>query len=342
MNFGAGDARIAAAKAQSDAHNACPFAKNLLAAEIKRLIDGYRASNPGLEYIVFIGNDDVVPFQRVPDKAGLANEKTYSPPVLDPTASQASLKLGYVLTQDNYGSRRTVSRMDHHLPLPDLAVGRLIETAADATGMLDAYLATTGGVVSTPTSGLVTGYDFLADAATAIGADLTAGLGGGTVDALIQPNATPPTDPSAWTADQLRNALLGKRHDLIFLGGHFSQGSALAADFTTRMVTTELLASNVDLVNAVIFSIGCHSGYNTVDPHAVQGVTPTPDWGQSFARKRATFIGGTGYQYGETEIIEYSERLYLEFSRALRTGTGPIPVGKALYAAKRTYLANTP
>ena len=129
---------------------------------------------------------------------------------------------------------------------------------------------------------------------------------------------------------------------MTFLGGHFSQSSALAADFTTRMISTELLESTIDLTNAVIFSVGCHSGYNTVDPHAVQGVTPTPDWGQTFARKRATFIGGTGYQYGETDIIDYSERLYLEFTRALRTGTEPVAIGKALFDAKRTYLANTP
>src|SRR5207253_877975 len=51
---------------------------------------------------------------------------------------------------------------------------------------------------------------------------------------------------------------------------------------------------------------------------------------------------GTGYQYGDTDFIEYDERLYLEFFRQLRSGTGPVSVGQALMAAKRKYLTDTP
>ena len=53
-------------------------------------------------------------------------------------------------------------------------------------------------------------------------------------------------------------------------------------------------------------------------------------------------IAGTGYQYGDTDFIEYSERLYVEFTRQLRTGSGPVAVGQALVAAKQRYLATTP
>ena len=41
------------------------------------------------------------------------------------------------------------------------------------------------------------------------------------------------------------------------------------------------------------------------------------DWAQAFA-KRATLIAGTGYQYGDTDFLEYSERLYRDFARRLR------------------------
>ena len=61
--------------------------------------------------------------------------------------------------------------------MPDLAVGRLVETPAEIAGVLDAYLGLSGGVVPTPTSSLVTGYDFLADGADAVEDDLGAGLG---------------------------------------------------------------------------------------------------------------------------------------------------------------------
>ena len=87
---------------------------------------------------MLIGNDDVIPFFRYPDEAGLTNEKGYVPPVLDASALQARLKLGYTISQNRYGARTEISRSDHTFPLPDLAVGRLVESAADAAGMLDA------------------------------------------------------------------------------------------------------------------------------------------------------------------------------------------------------------
>ena len=53
---------------------------------------------------------------------------------------------------------------------------------------------------------------------------------------------------------------------------------------------------------------------------------------------------GTGYQYGDTDFLEYSERLYNNFARQLRAGTAgtPIAVGEALVKAKLAYLATTP
>ncbi len=344
------DDRIQAANAQADAHKDCPYAKNLVASEIKRIIDSYGAVNP-LEYIVLVGSDGVIPFFRHPDQAGLANESNYVPPVLDSSASQASLRLGYVLSQDRYGARVEMSRLDHTDPIPSLAVGRIGETAAEATGLVDAYLATPDGTVPTPTSALVTGYDFLADSAEAIRPHLAAGLGqNATVDALIESGNLSPTDPAAWTADQLRSKLLDSRHDLIYLAGHFSQGSMLAADYTTRLTVADVVASAANLDNAIIFGTGCHAGYNTVDDDAMSYgtgdamhyITEVPDWPQGFARKRATLIAGTGYQYGDTELVEYGERLYLEFAKQLRTGTGPVSIGKALVAAKKAYLCGTP
>ena len=62
------------------------------------------------------------------------------------------------------------------------------------------------------------------------------------------------------------------------------------------------------------------------------------------AQQHAVLVGGTGYQYGDTDFLEYSERLYLDLARRLHEGpaTGdapPVPVGKALVLAKQDYLA---
>ena len=74
----------------------------------------------------------------------------------------------YVLGQDAYGASTELSLRAGTFPVPDLAVGRLVETAEEASGMIDAYLATASGVVATPTTSLVTGYDFLEDAANSV------------------------------------------------------------------------------------------------------------------------------------------------------------------------------
>ena len=171
--------------------------------------------------------------------------------------------------------------------------------------------------------------------------ELSAGLGiTGTVTGLIDDATVAPAD--GWTGDDLRGALLESgRHDLVFLAGHFSAFSALAADYETRVLASEIVASPVDMTNSIIFSNGCHSGYNIVNEHGVAGVTVEPDWAQAFAAKGAVLIGGTGYQYGDTDFIEYSERLYVEFSRELRRGTGAVSVGDALVRAKQVYLADT-
>ncbi len=342
-----GDAAVLAANSQADAHPACPSAKNLVANAIRDIV--IRAGQKySLEYVVIIGDDSVIPFFRHPDESLLASEQNFVPPVIDSSPSQASLKLGYYLSQDDYGSRLTLSSNLNTFTVPTLAVGRLVETPAQIETMLNAYLAisdpsltdpATAGVVN-PTSALVTGYDFLADSAAAIQGNLQNGLGV-PVKALITPKGISPADPRSWTASDLRTELLGSRNDLAFLGGHFSSGSALAADYSTRLFASEVADSSTELTNSIIFSAGCHAGYNVVDADGIPMVTLAPDWPQAFASKGATLIAGSGYQYGDTDFIMYSEQLYMNFSQQLLVGEGPVPVGKALVRAKQDYLANT-
>jgi hypothetical protein len=332
------DPAVAFFNAQADQYFDCPFAKNLVAGAIKDVVDRSRSGN-ALQYVVLVGDDSVIPFFRYPDEALLGPERNYVPPVKDLTPSQASLRLDRVLSQDAYGSRCNVSLKSGQLPLGDLAVGRLVQSAPDVLGMLAAYLGTSNGVAPAPASSLVTGYDFLADDATAVASELTQAIGA-VPDTLISPNNLPPA--LCWTADNLRQALFGKRHDLIFLAGHFSASETLAADYSTHVFASEMAATSNDFRNTLVVSPGCHSGYNIVTADSIRFVTPEPDWAQAAARKQATLVAGTGYQYGDTDFIEYSERLYLEFMQALRTGSGPVSVGQALVNAKHAYLEATP
>ena len=162
-----------------------PVHENLVATRIKHIVAAHRAAYSELQYVVVVGGDGVIPFFRYPDPALLGNETKYKPPVRDDTPSQASLRLGYVLSDDFVASTESVSLHGNRFPVPDLAIGRLVEQPNDILGMLDAYLGTTGGVVPTPTSSLTTGYDFLQDSADEVASHFQAGIGGSNNERLI-------------------------------------------------------------------------------------------------------------------------------------------------------------
>jgi hypothetical protein len=336
--------RVAWANTQADQYLGCPSAKNMVANEIKRVIDAYRAANTSgsattLQYIVLAGGADVIPFFQVQDVAGLANEREYVVPVAPSTASEAGLKSGLVQGQDGYGSQVDLAQAGHTIAVPDLAVGRLVDTASDISAAVNAYIETSGVVA--PDSSLVTGYDFVGDAAQAIKAEIDAGTAS-TADTLIQAPGLPPSDTSAWTADDLRTKLLAGGHDIAVLSGHFSAGNLLAADYRTNLAASEIAQSTTDLTNVIVLALGCHGGYSVPSVDLLDGASPAPDWAKAFLHKGAAgFVAATGYAYGDTELTEYGERLFVALARQIRTGSGPIALGKALVAAKRQYLAET-
>ncbi|MEO6510143.1 MAG: hypothetical protein ABIO16_04065, partial [Nocardioides sp.] len=339
-------AKVVALQQQAASHPKCPYAVNLVAREIKSIADGYR--NAGSKYVVIAGNDDVIPFFRYPDTSGLGSEADFSPPVLEGSSSNASLVTNQVLSQDAYGSAREVTIGGASVPVPDLAVGRLVETPAEIQATIAHYLGLAGGTLPKPVSSLVTGYDFLADAAHRVNDQFDAALPGTTSDTLIAENGTP--HDQSWKAADLRTALLGKHHDLVYLAGHFSANDTLAANFDED---DTFAADEIDpavapgaLTDTLVLSAGCHSGYSIVDNAAVPLLTNPNDWAQRMAQQQAVLIGGTGYQYGDTDFLEYSERLYLDIAQRLREGdpaaasNAPVAVGRALALAKQDYLAS--
>lgn len=330
--------RVAQANAQADNLPGCPQAKNQVAEEIKSVIDAYRVNNP-VEYVVLAGGANVIPFHQVQDVAGLANEREYVPPVNPNSPSEAGLRTGLVKGQDFYGSSDRLSVAGFTLDVPDLAVGRLVDSAADVSTAVAAYIAT-GGVVS-PTSSLVTGYDFVGDAAEVVSDELRLGTNANPTE-LIQAPGESPSAPSAWTAAQLRTPLLSGNHDVVVMSGHFSAGNLLAADYRTTLAASEIQAAAASYADTIIFALGCHGGFSLPSSDLLAGASPDPDWAKAFLRKQAAaFVAATGYAYGDTELTEYGERLFVELTRQMRTGVGPVSMGQALVAAKRTYLAET-
>lgn len=321
---------IAPAYAQWDANKTCPAAANVVADAIKALVDQYR---PSLRYVVLAGGDNVIPYFRTPDQAGLGIESGFNPGLFQDTPSEASLQFGYTLTQDSYGTKSPIAHFDHSFFMPDLPVGRLVESSTDIIAVLDAYTAANGVVHVAGGRAVDSGYDFLSDTATFIQTSLAPSL---TVDPLIQLRGQTP-----WTADQLRAKLFAQHNDIVALNGHFSANTLLASDFATRITSDEVAQFMSLFTNSLVISSGCHSGYNIVDPDALP-TTKSVDWVQSLARAGAETIGSTGYAYGDTDFMKYTELILGNFTTELRYDTGAIAIGQALVNAKRAYVASLP
>jgi hypothetical protein len=335
--------RVTALWQQVAAHPTCPYAANLVGDAIKALIDQHRNANSA--YVVLAGGDDVIPFFRYPDISGLGQESLFSPPLNPNTPPGASLTADQVQSQDAYGTDTEVTIGGVTLPVPDLAVGRLVKTPAEITSTIDHYRGLTGGALPTPRSSLVTGYDFLADAADGVEHEFQSAVPGGTADTLIDHPGQAEPGADNWTGTQLGNALLGSHHDLVYLAGHFSANDTLAADFSSTFDADELAPEGTHpqaLQDTVVLSAGCHSGYNIVNDATTAQTNPF-DWTQRMAEQHAVLIGGTGFQYGDSDFLEYSERLYLDVAKRLHegptTGASPVPVGSALVKAKQDYLS---
>ncbi|MDQ3097302.1 MAG: hypothetical protein M3Q61_03945, partial [Chloroflexota bacterium] len=334
------DANIVALRADWLTKPTCVAQANLLTDAIRAVVQLARTRSP-IEYLIIGGGDRIVPFRREADWAEISRESRYSPPVLGSSASDASLVADSILTDDFYATATPIERVNRTLYLPDIAVGRLVESAADIGAYVDMYIARNGRAA--PTSALSSGYDFTLDLAQHVTAQLQArGLA---VNSSLVSNT--------WSADQWRATVLDTAtpFGILSLQGHFSANRLVPADNSQRVLSTEI-AGRTDgrFRGALVYSLGCHSGYSITDPDALQGLTQPVAFPEAFVRQGATLVGGTGYQYGETVLMKNTEALiallttelgYSTDARGNAYGAAGVPIGKALMYAKRAYMGDT-
>ena len=206
---------------------------------IKDIVDSYRATNPGL-------GTSSSPAATTRSRSSatrtglLGQESGYVPPV------RATRLRGEPAPQlrAQPGRLRRRDAISSHERVPGAGPRRrpARRDAGRDRGRARRLHCSHGGVVA-PTRSLVTGYDFLADAADAVQDELEAGTGAARRRARSRPADNVAAGSGVLDRDQLRRSCSAARHDLIFLAGHFSANSALAADFTTSLLTTELAAS---------------------------------------------------------------------------------------------------
>jgi len=313
-----------------DTDNACnPNVANQVANEIKSLTDNYLNVHSGVQYLVVVGDDTIIPFRRVPDDGFVANESVYAGLAgLKPdNPTLAALEQGYILTDDFYATRMTLMWRGRQLWTPGLAIGRMVETPQEITAMIDAFLNRKGAL--SPTSALVTGYDFLSDSAQAISDTL--GSRGLPPTTLIRDD---------WTAGELTNAWLGAtRQDVASVNAHFDHTQAFPMTGATSVTAGDVLAATASLSGTLNVSMGCHSGFSVPDENATAG--SQLDFAQALARRGGWWVGNTGFGYGMDDAVSFTERVMYLFVQELAHQAN-MPVGQALQQAKQRYLGGIP
>jgi parallel beta helix pectate lyase-like protein len=311
---------------------------NLATETIKALIWGpgsFQAANAStMEYVVFAGGDRAIPYRRITDLT-FAGEINYSPPVEG--VSGASLANNWYLTDSFYLAASPVERMGQLIWLNEVTGGRLVESAADIMKNINTYTAK-GGVL-TPTSSLVAGYQFNTDLVDQLQTGLQAG------------GASPVRLPDdIWGAADLRNQLLvpnAPHFDVIAPQAHFTATRLVPADNGQRVLSTEVASvTDTRFEGSVWLTIGCHSGYNIVDADATDFTIPVA-FPEAILGKGGFLYGGTGYQFGDDEILANTELLLTNVMNEWRYrqdtsfslyNLGQVPLGKALSNARSTYL----
>ena len=161
--------------------------------------------------------------------------------------------------------RRHLAAAATSFPIPDLAVGRLVETPAEIDGHPRRLpRRTTAASCRRRRSSLVTGYDFLADAADAVETDLDAGHRARPADALITPERPSRRSDSArsWTATAAARRAAPRQPPRPDLPRRPLQRQQRARRrlLDDVLTTRPRRARRSTSTNSIVFSAGCHSG----------------------------------------------------------------------------------
>lgn len=337
------DNAVFAAYQAWDANPCSPDAANAIVNSVLALVQSIRAANPGVSYIVLAGSDEVIPYARVFDGTTISNEASYATEIasLSTSAIAGSMLTGHVLSDDRYGDGDPIAWLGRELYVPDMAVGRLVETPQDIIDAVSRF-GQFQGLLDTATTNdaLTTGYDFLSDGANAVGDAFDARPGAPPAERLIN---------ETWDRNALLASMFGAPlPGVIAPNAHYNHFQLLpaagnASPGTADLVTTADVPSQPDaLLGRLLFTMGCHAGLNVPD---VIVTSPSPgqaaslaDWAQTYAKAGAAgYVGNTGYGYGDTLSVAYSERLMQLFAQRL---DGGLTIGQAMTFAKQEYFAS--
>jgi hypothetical protein len=300
------------------------------------VVNNIRAARPSLKNVVIVGGDDQVPFARVADGTVQSNERDYGASTFpgEENVLADTLSAGYYLSDDPLTASQPLSVGSATLYVPQLALGRLVETPAEINAELSQYI-TSGGKIGA-SSALSTGYSFLDGGAQAVAVNL-AKAPGRSIHTLLD------TTTPNWTHQQLDDALLANPQPGIdSVNAHFDFSRALpsagdvSGDQTDLFTTSDIANHASSFTGRLLFSMGCHAGLEMNTAELAASSVSSDDWAKEFASSGAVWVANTGYGYADSDTLSYSARLMAGFADEL---DGNVSVGAALLNAKQNYSA---
>jgi Mg-chelatase subunit ChlD len=348
-----GNAAVRNAYAAWDASPCDVNRANGVVRAINDVVASYRTAGlPKLHYIVLLGTDEAIPMARTSDPVTLSPEENAAAELAFTTnglttgnALYTSAAQNNILTDGAYGAFTSIPWLGHDLLLPQISISRLVETPTDMVGQINRYLGLNGlsapqtaaGTLN-PTTGLVTGYDFLADGAAAVAANLRARFGfisPDTIGTAGHKAINLPGSGGEWTAGDLTPSFLGATTApaIASINGHYNHYQLEAANNSladSSQVTAALQAR-------ILFTMGCHGGLNVADSLGGTGGKYL-DWPQLFATKQvAMYLANSGFGYGDSKSNALSERLLSLYAQNLKSDTSS--AGEQWVASLQQYFA---
>jgi Tol biopolymer transport system component len=333
------DTNVAAKYGLWNANPCDPALANDVARSIMAVVDGIRSTHAAIKNIVLIGGDDKIPMARLADPTPLSNEADYASTFGFSSNNEfvSAFANHYLMSDDPYGDVTGTTYPGGQLYVPELAIGRLVDTPAEITGQLNQFALAHGQLA--PSTELTTSYSFLYDGGLQEAAALKAP--GRTTQGDLN---SAPGAPNQWDVNALTAAMFpatGAPPSIMAINAHYNQRQLLPADQDAAKKTDELYTSAMlaaqgvsALQNRLALTIGCHSGVNA--PDTLFSGTAAEDWAQTWLGHGAFgFIGNTGYGLGDDVTVAYSEQLHVGLAKRL---DGSLSLGQALIYAKQDYL----
>ena len=221
-----GDPTVAADYGAWDDSPCSVGAANTIVTDINRVVDRLRPGLNDLRYVVVVGNDEAIPFGRVPDRSAEANEIEAGSDIAvrgQANAASAAMAAGYVLSDNPYGDLDPATVGADPVYVPQLAVGRLVETPSDITTTIDSYTHSNG--VRTPNASFNAAYDWMLSTGQAVDT---------ATSALVPAGAASSQLNGSWNRQDAKDGMQLAAHGFVSINAHSNSSQSLsAADFAS-------------------------------------------------------------------------------------------------------------